>query len=78
MVFSVPNTEAVEVFKIYVEGEIVRECEGQITEADVVAVAQEQGFKNFDVRDMVGTTFDASELPLSQDVVLSKVDKAGQ
>jgi len=27
---------------------------------------------------MVGTTFDASELPLSQDVVLSKVDKAGQ
>jgi hypothetical protein len=64
-------------FKIFVDGEVKGEFESEITSEDVKKVARDEGIKNIAVKDNTGGKLSPEDFPLTQDVVISQVNKAG-
>lgn len=57
--------------------EVVRECSGQITAADVRETAIELGIKNLGVTDTEGEELEDFEFPVQENIVIYQVNKAG-
>jgi hypothetical protein len=69
--------EATEKLKLYIDGEVKEEFDGEITAEDVKRVAREHELKNISVRDTLGAKLGENAFPLTQNVVISQVNKAG-
>jgi phage tail tube protein FII len=66
-----------ECFRVYINGEVVKEQCEPISLGNLKRIAKEHGIKNFGVKTRVGVDVAMEDLPVEYDVVLSKIDKAG-
>lgn len=64
-------------FKVYVDGDVKGTFNDPITADNVKEIARAEGLKNISVRDTLGAKLPESAFPLSQNVVISQVNKAG-
>jgi len=66
-----------ECFRVYINGEVVKEQCEPIGLGNLKRIAKENGIKNFGVKTRTGVDVALEDLPVEYDVVLSKIDKAG-
>jgi len=70
------ETEAPEVYKIYLRGEVVKEFDQAITAQDVKEIAKEHGIKKFIVKDGNGNILTPSDFPVSMDIYIEEYNEA--
>jgi hypothetical protein len=66
-----------ECFRVYINGEFVKEQCEPVSLGNLKRIAKEHGIKNFGVKTRTGVDVAMEDLPVEYDVVLSKIDKAG-
>ena len=66
-----------ECFRVYINGDVVKEQCEPIGLGNLKIIAKQHGIKNFGVKTRTGTDVAMEDLPVEYDVVLSKIDKAG-
>ena len=63
--------------KLYVNGEVVKEFDGEISVADVKSVARSQGLSKISVKDKDEAKIPERDFPFEADVFVTSVNKAG-